>query len=150
MATIMLLLLSYSFLYNYISMYIYLYIYSYIFFSSSFHVKIVCLFLLWRYRWDVLLFASVPVAPLWGAASVGGRAPLLPKLEPPRASGAVAAVVASLRVTFTWRPALLALPPSLPVMTSLLLVCRTAAGARLLGLIHAQLTQRLARCCAAG
>lgn len=138
-ATIMLLLLCYSFLYNYI----YPCIYSYIFFSI--HIK----FLLWRYWWDILLFASVPVASLWGAASGRRRAPLVPKLEAPGASGAIAAVVA-LRVTFTRWPALLAFPAALPVVAFLLLVSRTTAGARLLGLVHAQLAQRLARRSARG
>lgn len=100
----------------------------------SIHIK----FLLWRYWWDILLFASVPVASLWGAASGWRRAPLVPKLEAPGASGAIAAVVA-LRVTFTWGPALLVFPFPLPVMAFLLLVSRIAAGALLLGLVHTQL-----------
>lgn len=100
-------------------------------------------FLLWRYWWDILLFASVPVASLWGVASGRGRAPLVPELEAPGASGAVAAVVA-LRVTFTWRPALLAFPSPLPVVAFLLLVSGAAAGAHLLRLVYAQLAQRLA------
>lgn len=115
-----------------------MYIYSYIFFSI--HIK----FLLWRYRWDILLFASVPVASLGGAALGRRRAPLVPKLEAPGASGAIAAVVA-LRVTFTRWPALLAFPSPLPVVAFLLLVSRSAAGAGVLSLVHAQLTQRLAR-----
>lgn len=105
----------------------------------SIHIK----FLLWRYWGDILLFASVPVASLGGAASSRRRAPLVPKFEAPGASGAIAAVVA-LRVTFTWWPALLAFPATLPVVAFLLLVSRTAAGARLLSLVHAQLAQRLA------
>lgn len=100
----------------------------------SIHIK----FLLWRYWWDVLLFASVPVASLWGGASGRRRAPLVSKLEAPVASGAVAAVVA-LRVTFTWWSALLEFPSPLPVVASLLLISRTAAGARLVSLVHAQL-----------
>ena len=100
----------------------------------SIHIE----FLLWRYWWDILLFASVPVASLWGAASGHGRPPLVPVLEAPAASGAIAAVVA-LRVTFTRWPALLAFPSPLPVVAFLLLVSRTGAGARLLGLVDAQL-----------
>lgn len=107
----------------------------------SIHIK----FLLWRYRWDILLFASVPVASLGGDASGRRLAPLVPELEATGASGAVAAVVA-LRVTFTWRSALLAFPPALSVVAFLVLVSGTAAGARLLGLVHTQLAQRLARC----
>lgn len=134
MATIMLLLLCNSFLYNYI----YPCIYSYIFLLI--HIK----FLLWRYWWDILLFASVPVASLRGVASCWRRAPLVPKLEAPGASGAIAAII-TLRVTFTWWPALLEFPSPFPVMTLVLLISRTTAGAWLLSLVHAQLTQRLAR-----
>lgn len=101
----------------------------------SIHIK----FLLWRYWWDILLFASVPVAPLWGAASGRRGTPLLPELEAPAASGAVAAVVA-LRVPFTRGPALLAFPAPLPVVAFLLLVSGPAAGARLFSLVHTQLT----------
>lgn len=111
----------------------------------SIHIK----FLLWRYWWDILLFASVPVASLGGDASGRRLAPLVPELEAPSASGAVAAIVA-LRVTFTWWPALLAFPAALSVVALLVLVPWTAAGARLLGLVHAQLAQRLARCGAGG
>lgn len=128
MATIMLLLLRNSFLYNYI----YPCIYSYIFLLI--HIK----FLLWRDWWDILLFASVPVASLRGVASCWRWAPLVPKLEAPSAPGAIAAKI-TLRVTFTWWPALLEFPPSFLVMTFILLVSRTAAGAGLLSLVHAQL-----------
>lgn len=96
-------------------------------------------FLFWRYWWDVLLFSSVPVSSLRGAASGWWRTPMVPELEAPSAPGTIAAVVA-LRVTFTWWPALLAFPSPLPVVASLVLVSRTAAGARLLGLVHTQFT----------
>lgn len=132
-ATITLLLFCKSFLYNFI--YIYPCIYSYIFFCYE--------FLLWRYWWDILLFASVPVAALGGAASGLWLAPLIPKLKPPAASGAVVAVI-TLRVTFAGWPALLQFPAPFLVMALFLLVCRAAAGARLLRFIHTQLAQRLA------
>lgn len=135
-ATIMLLLLCNSFLYNYI----YPCIYSYFFFFYLYQV------LLWRYWWDILLFASVPVASLWGVASGWRWAPLLPKLKAPAASRAVAAVI-TLRVPFTWWPALLQFPSSFPVVAFLLLVSRATAGAWLLSLVHPQLPQRLARHC---
>lgn len=105
-------------------------------FFSSIHIKF---FLLWRYWWDILLFASVPVAPLRGAASGRRRAPLVTELEAPVPSRAVAAVVA-LRVTFACRSALLVFPTPLPVVGLLLLVSGSSAGARLLGLVRAQLT----------
>ena len=108
-----------------------MYIFKHLF---SIHVE----FLLWRYWRDILLFASVPVASLRRAASGWRRAPLFPKLEAPVASGAVAAVVA-LRVTITWRSALLAFPPPLPVMDLLLLVSSNAAGALILSFVHTQL-----------
>lgn len=109
----------------------------------SIHIK----FLLWRYWWDILLFASVPVASLGGVASGRRRTSLVPKLEAPSASGAIAAVI-TLRVTFTWWPALLEFPSPFPVMAFFLLVSRTTAGAWLLSLVHAQLAQWLARCSA--
>lgn len=85
----------------------------------------------------------MPVAALGGAASGLRLAPLIPKLKPPGASGAIVAVIA-LRVTFAGWPALLQFPATFFVMALFLLVCRAAAGARLLGFIHTQLTQRLA------
>lgn len=91
----------------------------------------------------------MPVTPLRGVASGRRWASLVPELEAPSASGAVAAVIA-LRVTFTWWPALLELPSPLPVVAFLLLVSRAAAGARLLGLVHPQLAQRLASCGSCG
>lgn len=121
------------FIYLYISMYIFVHLF------FPIHIK----FLLWRYWWNILLFASVPVASLGGAASGWRRAPLVTKLEASGASGAIAAVVA-LRVTFSWRPALLAFPSPFLVVAFLLLVSRTTAGTRLLGLVHTQLAQRLA------
>lgn len=121
----MLLLLCISFLDNYI------YIHVYIHTSFSIHIE----FLLWRYWWDILLFASVPVASLGGVTSGRRRASLVPKLEAPSASGAIAAVI-NLRVTFTRRPALLEFPPPLPVMAFFLLVSGTTAGAWLLSLVH--------------
>lgn len=122
------------FLYNFI------YIHEYI--RTSFSVR--SFFLLWRYWWDILLFAGVPVAALGGAASGLRLAPLIPKLQPAGASGAVVAVIA-LRVTFAGWPALFQFPAPFFVVAPFRLVCRAAAaGARLLRLIHTQLTQRLA------
>lgn len=120
-----------------------MYIFIHLFFYSG-QVSLLFSLLLWRYWGDILLFASVPVASLWGAAPGRGLAPLIPELEAPGPSGPVAAVEA-LRVTFARRPALLALPAALAVLALLLLVCRAAAGARLLRLVHTQLTQGLAR-----
>lgn len=93
----------------------------------------------------------MPVVPLWGIASGRRRASLVAELEAAGAPGAVAAVIA-LRVTFAWRPALLQLPAALPVVAFLLFVAPTAAatGAGLLGLVHPQLAQRLARCGSSG
>lgn len=131
---------------------IYIIIYIHIFIHLFSVISSFCFFvffLLWRYWWDILLFASVPVTPLRGVASGRRRASLVPELEAPSASGAVAAVIA-LRVTFTWWSALLELPPPLPVVAFLLLVYRAAAGARLLGLVHPQLAQWLASCGSCG
>lgn len=79
----MLLLLCYSFLYIYISMYIFIHLFS-----------ILTKSLLWRYWGDILLFASVPIVPLWGAATSLRGTPLVPKLETSRPSGAITPVVA--------------------------------------------------------
>lgn len=89
----------------------------------------------------------MPVVPLWGVASGRRRASLVAEFEAAGAPGAVAAVI-TLRVTFAWRPALLQLPAALPVVAFLLFVAAaaTATGAGLLGLVHPQLTQRLAGC----
>lgn len=82
---------------------LYLFIFSYFLTKSCF-----CLYvsLLWRYGRDVLLFARVSGASLWGGASAERGAPLLlAELQAPAAGpgGPVAAVVA---LAVTWRPAL--------------------------------------------
>lgn len=83
MVATMLLLLCYSFLYIYISMYIFIHLFSILIKS-----------LLWRYWGNILLFASVPIVALWGAASSLRGAPLVPELKTARPSGAIAPVVA--------------------------------------------------------
>ena len=118
-----------------------LYIYLYIYIPTSFIIKFVFV-LLWRYRRDVLLFASVSVAPLWGASAGRLGASLVSELEAPGSPGSVSAVVA-LAVTVPRRSALLALPAALSVVGPFLLVLGAAAGAGLLRLIHPQLAQRL-------
>lgn len=85
----------------------------------------------------------MPVAALGGAASGLRLAPLIPKLEPAGASGAVVAVI-TLRVPFAGWSALFQFPAAFFVMGLFLLVGRAAAGARFLRFIHTQLTQRLA------
>ena len=73
-------------------------------------------------------------------------APLITELQAPGASRAIVAIVAlGLTLAFTRRPTFLAFPAALPVVALLLLVSRAIAGARLLCLVHPQLTQRLAR-----
>lgn len=97
----------------------------------------------------------MPVAPLRGVASGWRRASLVPELEASSAPGAIAAVIA-LRVTFTWRSALLQLPAALSVVAFLLFVAATTpaatgtTGAGLLGLVHPQLAERLAGCGSCG
>lgn len=137
----MLLLLLFIFIELHIYLYIYPCIYIYFFSVQLFFFSIIK-FLLWRYWWDVLLFASVPVAPVRGATTDWRRAPLVPELKASRAPGTVAAVV-TLRVTIAWLPALFAFPSPLPVQGFLLLVPGVTAGARLIRLVDAQLTQRL-------
>lgn len=84
----------------------------------------------------------MPVAALRGAAPGLRRAPLVPELEPPGASGAVVAVV-TLRVPLAGRPAFLQFPAPFFVVALFLLLCGAAAGARLLAFIHTQLAQGL-------
>lgn len=97
-------------------------------------------FLLWRYRGDVLLFASVSRGSLgWRASSVLRTPLLLTKFVAPRA-GPWRAVAAVEALWVTSRPALSALT----VPRALLGPLGSLAAARLLvHLIHAQLPQRL-------
>lgn len=90
------------------------FIFSYFLTKSCFCLNVS---LLWRYGRDVLLFARVSGASLWGGASTKRGAPLLlAELQAPAAGpwGPVAAVVA---LAITWRPALtpLTLGPTLPL-----------------------------------
>lgn len=115
----LLLLYAFHFLYIYIHVYI-----SYFCLFSLFISEV----LLWRYRGDVLLFASVSGASLRGAAAGWLGAPsLFTELEAPVASlsgGPVAAVVASIpgvpvpmvpMVPITGT-GLLALPATVPIL----------------------------------
>lgn len=151
----LLLLYAFHFLYIYIHVYI-----SYFCLFSLFISEV----LLWRYRGDVLLFASVSGASLGGAASGQlGTPSLFMELEAPRAplsGGSIVAVVPSIprvtvsMVTITWS-ALLALPAPiplsllglvLPVSPGVVFWAGGGAGSWLLCLVDALLTQRLGWC----
>lgn len=73
-------------LFIFIYLYIHVYIHTSFFYSDQ--------SLLWRYRGNILLFASVPIVPLRGAASSLRGTPLVPKLETSRPSWAIISVVA--------------------------------------------------------